>query len=75
MPLSAIALVLLSALLHASWNLLLQRAPAGRRRSWRSARLSRSSSSPRVFVWGFAADLPEAATVAWFTAVAPPVSG
>jgi drug/metabolite transporter (DMT)-like permease len=69
MPLSAIALVLLSALLHASWNLLLKRA-GGTQEVVALSKIVEVVLFAPVFVWGFAADLPEAATVAWFTAVA-----
>lgn len=69
MPLGAIALVFASAVLHASWNVLLKRA-GGTQVVVALSKVAEAVLLAPIFLWGFAAELPALTTVAWFTGVA-----
>lgn len=69
MPPSAFSLVLASAVLHATWNYLLKRA-GGTQQVVALSKVAEAVLLAPLFVWGFAAALPAAGTVLWYTGVA-----
>ncbi len=69
MPLGAIALVLLSAVLHAGWNFLLKRA-GGTQEVVALSKVAEVTLLAPVFLIGFAASLPSLRETMWWTGVA-----
>lgn len=69
MPPSAFVLVLVSAVLHATWNFLLKRA-GGTQQVVALSKVAEAVLLAPVFAWGFASALPDAGTVLWYTGVA-----
>lgn len=69
MSLSALALVLLSAALHATWNFLLKRA-GGTQEVVALSKVAEAVLFAPIFVFGFLTSLPDAATTLWYSGVA-----